>query len=124
MNRRAFLLAGAAVAALPVALPPRPARAARPLAQRGGAAYFTNAELRSLGERYERRPSRHAEAGDEEHDTRGKLLKARMRGTRAGADGCHGDCYGEVSPAEQPETHITEKTTGHAVLLCGARFLD
>ncbi len=47
MNRRAFLLAGAAASVTPVALPPRPARAARPLAQRGGAAYFTNAELRS-----------------------------------------------------------------------------
>src|SRR5260221_10296815 len=47
MNRRAFLRAGAAASVTPVALPPRPARAARPLAQRGGAAYFTNAELRS-----------------------------------------------------------------------------
>ena len=47
MNRRAFLLAGAAASALPAALPTRPARAARPLAQRGGVAYFTNAELRT-----------------------------------------------------------------------------
>jgi len=39
MNRRAFLLAGAAASVTPVALPPRPARAARPLAQRGGVAY-------------------------------------------------------------------------------------
>src|SRR5216684_4327926 len=47
MNRRAFLLTGAAAAAVaPLALPSR-GTAATPLSQRGGAAYFTNAELRA-----------------------------------------------------------------------------
>jgi protein SCO1/2 len=44
MNRRAFFLTGATAAVAPLALPSRDA-AARPLSQRGGAAYFTNAEL-------------------------------------------------------------------------------
>jgi protein SCO1 len=44
MSRRAFFLASAAAAVAPLALPSR-ARAATPLSQRGGAAYFTNAEL-------------------------------------------------------------------------------
>jgi hypothetical protein len=42
-----------------------------------------------LGERHERSPSRHAEAGDKEHDMCAKLFKARGCGTRASADGCH-----------------------------------
>jgi protein SCO1/2 len=46
MNRRAFFLTGAAAAVAPLALPSR-SEAARPLSQRGGAAYFTNAELRT-----------------------------------------------------------------------------
>jgi protein SCO1/2 len=46
MNRRAFFLTGAAAAVAPLALA-SPAAAARPLSQRGGAAYFTNAELRA-----------------------------------------------------------------------------
>jgi protein SCO1/2 len=44
MNRRTFFLAGATVAVAPLALPSR-GTAATPLSQRGGAAYFTNAEL-------------------------------------------------------------------------------
>ena len=47
MNRRAFFLTGAAAAATPLVLSWRGAAAATPLSQRGGAAYFTNAELRA-----------------------------------------------------------------------------
>src|SRR5471032_54369 len=46
MNRRAFFLTGAAAAVAPLALPAR-GTAARPLSQRGGADYFTNAELQA-----------------------------------------------------------------------------
>ncbi len=45
MNRRAFFLAGAAAAVTPIALSSR--AVAAPLSQKGGAAYFTNAELRT-----------------------------------------------------------------------------
>jgi len=45
MNRRAFFLTGATAAVAPLALPSR--GMAAPLSQKGGAAYFTNAELRA-----------------------------------------------------------------------------
>jgi protein SCO1 len=45
VNRRAFFLTAAAAAVPPLALSSRGAAATPPLSQRGGAAYFTNAEL-------------------------------------------------------------------------------